>query len=195
MNTANLASRALILLALLVLIVLGWNALPARAAAANHYAILAEAMTPADSSIQYNNYASAYLVTAANSTLNSATAYLAPLNLPDGAVISAVRVYGIDNDLTNNVGAALYRYNQDTVPVWGAKPVAVYSNASGSAGKFTLNLAVNADVAAVDNALYSYAIYLTLPRAASYSVDPPNLAVLRVVVDWGYTSFLPISQR
>lgn len=194
MKIVGLLKKWLVPLLLAVGIVFGLNAQTARAASAQHLAILAESVQPLDSTIQFNNK-SAYLVTSQNSSLSGGAQYIAQVHLPDGAVISGVHLYGIDSDSSQDVGAALYRYNLQDSPVWGAKPVAVYATTTGSAGKFSLALVVNTDVATVDNVNYSYGVYISLPKATVYSADLPTLALLRIVIDWGYVAYLPAALR
>jgi hypothetical protein len=174
-------------------LVLGMNFRFANAASAQHLSILAESIQPLDSTIQFNNSPSAYLVTTTNSTANPNTSYVAQVNLPDGAVISGINVYGLDSD-SLSFGAALYRYNQDLTPVYQA--VTAFTTSVGSAGKVVVHLTpLSNALATVDNLTYSYGIYIDLPKANVLSVSLPNLAILRIVVDWGYPTYLPVLSR
>ncbi len=64
-----------------------------------------------------------------------------------------------------------------------------------SIGKFVLILTVNTDIATMDNTLYSYGVVVFLPKATGINVSVPNLAILRVVVDWSYLAFLSTLQK
>ena len=157
------------------------------------YAILAETMSPLTSDIKYDKV-SAYLVTTGN--LGSQTpAYIGQVNLPNGSTIVGVAAYGIDMDTAvgKEFSYCLFRYSLEVAPVWGAKPVTpcVSSNPiSGSGNKIYLYSPADATLATVDNANYSYGVYLTLPPATA-TTNPPILGVLRFVVYWNYPVYLP----
>jgi len=163
------------------------------AAGASHYSILAETIQPLDSTIGFNN-TSAYLVTTAGSTVNAGTQYVAQVNLPDGAVISDVRVYGIDSDTVKNIGAGMYRYNQDNTPVYSS--VTNFVPSSGNPGKTVLNLPMTSVAAAtIDNLTYSYSVFIDLPRATELNTTTPNLGILRIIIDWSYPTYVPLISR
>jgi hypothetical protein len=142
---------------------------------AAHFSLLAETMRPIDSSIGYDN-TSAYLKTTLNSTL-PATSYIGQLNLPDGSTISGARCYGQDSDPAGEFSFGLYRYGVATPP-YTAVTSYVSSGAAFSGGAVTLTATVVSTYAVVDNATYSYGLFLTLPKAQS-----GQLGVLRCVVD------------
>jgi hypothetical protein len=181
------------LLVAVMVIILGLGVRRAGAASPSHYSILAETMQPLDSSIGYNNV-SAYLVTTANSSVAVQTAYVGQVHLPDGAIISAVRVYGIDSDTSQNFLACMYRYNQDAALVYD--PVTSCFSTTSSPGKTSLNLPLaSTDARTIDNLTYSYSVFIVLPKASVLNVNIPTLGVLRIVIDWSYPSFLPLINK
>ncbi len=182
----------MLLLAVLVALSLAFNTREVNAAGAFHYSILAETFHPTDSTIGYNNYY-AWLTTTSNSTIpGQSSSYVATVNLPDGAVISDIHVFARDLDANNtkDVYACMFRYSQTTNPVFEA--VTTCTSSSGAPGLTTINPPVKSvALGTIDNQAYSYAIYLDLPPATVVTVDPPNLGVLRVVIDWSFSTYLP----
>ncbi len=166
-----------------------------RSAGIQHFSILAESMHPIDSTIQFNN-TSAYLVTTSNSTYSPGEAtYIGQVNLPDGAVISGVHIYGIDRDNSVNFGAGLYRYNQDSAPVFAA--VTTFQNTTAAPNKVVMNqVPISSGLATIDNQNYSYGLFINLPRStAAPNISNPDLAILRIVIDWSYDTYLPVIQH
>ncbi len=155
------------------------------------YAILAETMAPEASDIKYVNV-TGYLVTTGNSLYQ--TGYIGQVNLPNGSTIVGVAAYGIDGDPLNDFNYCLYRYNLYNNPVWGLVTPCIASNSvtPDSSKRVYLYSPADAPLATVDNANYSYGVFLKLPMA-SVAVDPynPTLAVLRFVVYWNYPVYLP----
>jgi hypothetical protein len=142
-----------------------------------HFSLLAETMQPIDSSIVYDN-TMAYLKTVQDSTVSLETSYIGQLDLPDGASIVNVQCFGLDTDSSEEFYFRLYRYNLYDDPVWSPVTDFAFSGVAFSAGKVEVNAPVDPANAVVDNAQYSYGIFLALPAATS-----GQLGVLRCVVD------------
>ena len=166
----------------------GVSARVAMADSVQHFSLLAETMQPIDSSIGYAN-TMAFLKTTQDSTI-SLTSYIGQLDLPDGARIVSVKCFGLDTDPTGEFYFRLYRYDLWSDPVWSPVTDFASSGVSFSGGKVMLEATINSDMAVVDNAAFSYGIYLALPQAQS-----GDLGVLRCVVDTTYAVSLPLVQR
>jgi hypothetical protein len=195
MNTRKVLRIIVVLQAVLLLglvamfgLVPGLGSRGARADSVQHFSLLAETMQPVDSTIEYDSY-DAYLETTQDSSLNT-TAYIGQVTLPDGANIVGVRCFGEDDDPNPDAefSFALFRYslvaNFEAVTEWVS---------SDNQGKQQVQAPVLSDphlIAAVDNAAYSYGIYLTLPEPVA-----GTLRVLRCVVDTSYSVQLPFINR
>ena len=147
------------------------------AASIQRYSLLAETMQPVDSSISYNN-TSAYLTTTTDSTVNGVSQYIGQLNLSDGATIINVIGFGIDTDPNGEFYFRLYRYNLTGDPVWSPVTGFASSGVPFSNGKIDIPALVDPSMAAVDNAQFSYGLFLVLPAASS-----GQLGVLRFLVE------------
>ncbi len=154
-----------------------------------HFSLLAETMQPIDSSIGYDN-TMAFLKTTQNSTVSFPTSYIGQLDLPDRAKIVGVRCFGLDSDPNGEFYFRLYRYSLWSDPVWSPVTGFASSGVAFSGGKVVLEATVDPNAAVVDNAQYSYGIFLVLPKAQS-----GELGVLRCVVDTTYAVSLPLVQR
>jgi hypothetical protein len=145
-------------------------------------------MQPIDSSIGYDN-TSAFLKTTQDSSVSS-TSYIGQLDLPDGARIVSVRCFGLDSDPNSEFYFRLYRYNLWSDPVWSGVTDFSYSGFAFNGGKVMLEAAIDHDMAVINNAEFSYGIFLVLPKAQS-----GDLGVLRCVVDTTLAVSLPVVQR
>jgi hypothetical protein len=164
----------------------------ARVAAADsvrHFSLLAETMQPVDSTIEYDSN-SAFLTTIQDSGLSGPASYIGQLDLPDGARIVGARCFGLDTDPMGEFYFRLYRYNLWTEPVWSGVTDFAHSDVPFSEGKVVVEAAVEPEAAFVDNAEFSYGIFLVLPTSQS-----GELAVLRCMVDTTYPISLPLVQR
>ncbi len=193
MNTRRLIAIVLITPVITVLVtaallgfIPGVIARTATAGSAQHFSLLAEAMQPVDSSIGYDNY-QAFLKTTQESTVSIETTYVGQVNLPDGATIVGVRCFGQDSDPNREFYFRLYRYNLEGDPVWSAVTDFAYSGVAFSGGKLVVEATVDPSTALVDNTLFSYGIYVVLPKATS-----GDLGLLRCVVDASYAVSLPL---
>jgi hypothetical protein len=165
--------------------VLGVGARPAGADGVQHFSLLAETMHPVDSRMGYDS-TSGYLTTTSSSSLPAA--YVGQLNLPDGATIVGVQAFGMDSDFYSEFYFHLFRLSLQTDPVSSPVTNVGHSGVAYSAGKIVVSATVNSSAAVIDNAQYSYGIYLVLPRAvAGYG----PLGVLRFLVDTNYPVALP----
>lgn len=161
----------------------------ARAGSVRHFSLLAETMQPVDSTIGYDN-TDAYLETTQNSTGSGTATYIGQLDLPDGARIVGVRCLGLDSDPATQFQFRLYRYNLSDDPVWSAVTDFGASGVASSVGKVVREATIDPGMALIDNADFSYGIFVMLPEAQS-----GDLGLLRCVVDTSYTVALPFLQR
>jgi hypothetical protein len=166
----------------------GISARSVMADSVQHFSLLAETMQPIDSTIRYDN-TDAWLKTTQNSTVSS-TSYIGQLDLPHGARIVGVRCFGLDSDPNGEFYFRLYRYNLWSDPVWSAVTDFAYSGVAFKGGKVMREATVDAHMATVDNAEFSYGLFLVLPKAQS-----GELGVLRCVVDTTYTVSLPLVRK
>ena len=178
-----------LLFASILAIILILNPPRVGAAGGGHYSIPARAIQPVDSTVGFNSF-SGYLITTSESTESfGMDTFIASVNLPDGATISAVHVYGIDSDPDANFSARMYRY-QATDPV--ATPVTDRASSSGSIGNTVIDLPIPDGAAAmIDNETYSYTVNIYQPEQTTGSLAEPALAILRIVIDWSYSVYLP----
>lgn len=167
----------------------GVSARVAMADSVQHFSLLAETMQPIDSSIGYDN-TMAFLKTTLDSTVSPPTSYIGQLDLPDGARIVNVRCFGLDSDPNDEFYFRLYRYSLWSDPVWSPVTDFAHSGVPFSDGKVMLEAVIDQDMAVINNAEFSYGIFLVLPKAKS-----GELGVLRCVVDTTYAVSLPIVQR
>jgi len=161
----------------------------AAADSVRHFSLLAETMQPIDSSIGYDN-TMAFLKTTQDSTVSPPTSYIGQLDLPDGARIVGVRCFGLDSDPNGEFYFRLYRYNLWSDPVWSPVTNFAFSGVAFSSGKVMLEAAVDPDMAMIDNAEFSYGIFLVLPKA-----QLGELGLLRCMVDTTYAVSLPFVER
>ena len=162
----------------------------ATAASLRHFSLLAETMQPIDSSIGYDN-TMAFLTTTQDSSISPPASYIGQLDLPDGARIVSVLCFGLDTDPSAQFEFQLFRYNLYNDPVWSPVSDWTMSGVPFTGGKFQIESQVDPDAALVDNARYSYGMYLVLPKATSGA-----LGVLRFVVDTTlYSAGIPLVQR
>jgi hypothetical protein len=154
----------------------------ARAGSVRYYSLLAETMQPVTSNIVYDN-TSAFLT-----TISPATAYyIGQLDLPDNSRIVETTCFAVDSDPSREIYYRLYRYNLFENPVWSAVTDFTYSGLPFDGGKIEMGAVIDADMAVVDNARYSYGIFLALPPAAM-----GQLGVLRCIVGTIYLNNLPM---
>ena len=179
----------LVVVALLLGFIPGVSPRVAMADSVRHFSLLAETMHPIDSSIGYDN-TSAFLKTTQDSTISPPTTYIGQLDLPDGARIVSVRCFGLDSDSNSQFNFRLYRYNLWSDPVWSAVTDFAFSGIGFSGGKVMLEANIDHDMAIIDNAEFSYGIFLQLPKALS-----GDLGLLRCVVDTNNVISLPLIQR
>ncbi len=167
----------------------GVSARVAAADSVRHFSLLAETMRPIDSSIGYDN-TMAFLRTIQDSTISPPTSYIGQLDLPDGARIVRVKCFGLDSDPNGEFYFRLYRYSLQSDPVWSPVTDFASSGVAFNGGKVVLEATVDPDRAVIDNAEFSYGIFLVLPKARS-----GDLGVLRCVVDTTYAISLPLVQQ
>jgi hypothetical protein len=179
----------LVAAAALLGVIPGVSAQLAMADAVRHYSLLAETMQPLDSTIGYDN-ASAFLKTTQDSKIYTSTAYIGQLDLPDGARIVRVVCFGLDTDPNQEFTFRVYRYSLRSDPVWSAVTDYAYSGVSFDGGRVTAEATVDPDRAVIDNAEFSYGLYLLLPTAQT-----GDLGVLRCLVDTAHAVSLPRVQR
>jgi hypothetical protein len=163
----------------------GFNTRVAMAGGVRSYSLLAETMQPIDSSIQFDN-TYAFLKTTQNSALGS-TSYIGQLDLPDNARIISVRCFGRDSDPNNEFYFRLYRYNLFMDPVWSGVSDYAYSGMPYAGGNVVVEAPIDPGMAMVNNADFSYGIFLVLPVAST-----GELGVLRCVVDTTYSVQIPL---
>lgn len=164
----------------------------AMADSVQHFSLMARTMQPVDSSIRYDSY-DGYLRTVQESSMNEVTVYVGQVDLPDGANVVGVRAFGLDSDPFFGFCFGLVRYNLAENPVYSQVTDIVCSGEYPQPGKIELEAPVRAGAAVVDNVNYGYNIVVRLPTPYA----PPNqdLAVLRFLVDTGYSAHLPLVQR
>lgn len=176
-----------------LVILLGWvpgvAAVKVQADTNRYTSILAEAMQPIDSSIQYNNVDS-YLTTVQHSTMDAMAEYIGQLNLPDGSRITGVLCEGRDTDPAGQFYYRLYRYSYNSTPVFSGVTDFAYSGYYEAKGNLGVEAEVVPENAIVDNRTYSYGIFLSLPKATS-----GDLKVLRCLVATTTDTFLPLIQN
>lgn len=103
-----------------------------------------------------------------------------------------MRAYGIDTDPAGEYQFQLFRYGLWDVPVFTAVTDLVVSGYAYDGGKLVREATVESTVALIDNANYSYAIYLILQEASNLRYD---LGLLRFVIDTSYSTALPLVMR
>lgn len=169
----------------------GVRAQQAAATGVHHFSLLAETMQPVDSTIGYDNYY-AYLTTTQNSTVWGTGSYIGQLDLPDGAQITAVRCYGQDTDPSHEFQFQVWRYRLwDEPNVFSEVTEYKTSGVAWAGGKVMLTAAVVAGRETVDNAEYSYGLYVLMPAPSAGT----QLGLLRCVVDANYAAYLPAVQK
>ena len=168
----------------------GVSARVALADSERHFSLLAETMSPLDSSVGYDN-TSAFLTTTADSTVVFPTTYVGQLDLPDGATIVSAVCWGLDTDPTDEFSFRIFRYSLWTSPVWEAVTEYAYSGVPFSGGTVELDAEVDPANAVVDNSEFSYGLILKLPKAQVGT----SLGVLRCVVNSTYNLKLPLIQK
>jgi hypothetical protein len=134
-------------------------------------------MRPIDSTIGYNNFL-AFLTTTQESSVNPSTSYIGQVHLPHGEKILSVRCFGEDTDPNKEISFGMYRYELYANPVFQAVSSYSGSGIAFNGGKTDFAATIVSTMATVDNAKYSYGIYLTLPKAQTGS-----LGVLRFVIE------------
>lgn len=146
------------------------------------FSILAETMSPIDSTIGFDSF-DANLETTSDSTIHGTAAYVAQINLPDGAMIEDATCYGFDT-APEAFGLAVYRYrfNGDLEAPFTA--VTPFGLSSGMPGAADITVQVidppppdKPGLAVVNNEDFSYGLFLQLPLATS-----GKLYVVRCVV-------------
>jgi hypothetical protein len=167
----------------------GLRARVAKADSVRRFSLLAETMRPVDSSIGYDS-SDAYLKTTQNSTVSASTTYIGQLDLPDGATVVGVRCLGIDSDPATQFRFRLFRYDLWDDPVWSGVTSFASSGVAFSGGKVMREAAIDPGAAVIDNANFSYGMFVSLPEAQS-----GELGLLRCVVDTSYTLSMPLLKR
>jgi len=156
-----------------------------------HFSLLASTMQPIDSSIGYDTV-NGFLETTSESAINTSTAYIGQLDLPDGATIVDVRCLGQDTSpMGIEFSFRLYRYNLYSSPV--GSPVTERASSGDQPGTIELSAQIYPGMAVIDNDQYSYGIFLELPTP--YARPYQHLWVLRCVVDTSYNVHIPTVQR
>ena len=168
----------------------GVRARVALAESERHFSLLAETMSPLDSSVGYDN-TSAFLTTTADSTVVFPTTYVGHLDLPDGATVVSAVCSGLDTDPSNQFSFRIFRYNLWTSPVWEAVTEYGYSGVPFSGGNVEVDAEVDPANAVVDNGEFSYGLILKLPKAQVGT----SLGVLRCVVNSSYNLKIPLIQK
>jgi hypothetical protein len=147
-----------------------------------YFAVMAEAMSPLDSTIEFDCF-NGYLQTTSASTLHSSSGYIAQINLPDGAEIVSATGYGYDTDSSENMEFSVlrYRFNGDSDEPY--ESITWLEDSSGDSGAFEKTAvaleppAEKPGLCIVNNKDFSYGLYCNIPPASS-----GKLYVVRFVV-------------
>lgn len=165
----------------------------AMAGGPGYYSVQAGTMQPVDYTVQWQlgQYeGNGWLSTIEESPLRLYTGYGAALHLPQGAYITKVVGYAYDDDSSEDLAFCVVRYALGSSPT--RQVVAEWSHTGTDEGTFVAEAnAVSAEVALVDNSVYSYAVELTLPKASSGK----ELRVLMFRVDYSFDSYVPLAMK
>ena len=175
-----------------------WNR-PAQAAPTpvaggpGYYSVQAGTMQPVDYTVQWQlgQYeGDGWISTVQESSLRLYTGYGAPVHLPQGAYITKVVGYAYDDDPSEDLAFCVVRYALGATPT--RRVVAEWTQTGTDEGTFVAQAnAVSAEVALVDNSVYSYAVEVTLPKASSGK----ELRVLMFRVDYSFDSYVPLAMK
>jgi hypothetical protein len=183
----------IVLIIILMLLLLRTSS--AGAGSTFYYSLLAATMSPGDSTIQYDNFSTAFLTTTANSSIpGNVTGYNGQINLPDGSTITGMGCEGKDTDPNNEFQIFMSRFSIDNSPIaWEIISSGASSGISFEGGKTKITGIVATDHGQqiVNNAVWSYNIFVSLPKAN----DGTTLGVLRCWVSSTYPVNLPIVRR
>ena len=119
---------------------------------------------------------------------NTGTGYfVAPIDLPQGAVLNEMTLLGFDDDPANNLTVRFYR-------AFGGRGfielIATLTSATATTD-FELSTATDPARSVVDNAKYGYYFELDLPAAAATK----SIVLSRARIGYGFGTSLPIIQR
>jgi hypothetical protein len=158
-----------------------------------YYSVQAATMQPVDYTIQWQvgRYESdGWISTVQESSLRLYTGYGAALHLPQGAYITQVVGYAYDDDPSEDLAFCVVRYALGATPT--RRVVAEWTQVGTVQGAFVAEAnAVSAEVALVDNSVYSYTVEVTMPKASSGK----ELRVRMFRVDYSFDSYLPLAMR
>jgi len=158
-----------------------------------YYSVQAGTMQPYDYSIQWleGQYDDdGWISTIQESSLKLYTEFGAALHLPQGAYITKVVAYAYDDDPSEDLAFCVVRYALWATPT--RRVVAEWAQTGTDEGTFVAEAnAVSAEVALVDNSVYSYAVELTLPKASSRK----ELRALMFRVDYGFDNYVPLAMK
>jgi hypothetical protein len=158
-----------------------------------YYSVQASTMRPVDYTVQWQvgQYeGSGWISTIQESSLRLYTGYGAALHLPQGAYITKVVAYAYDDDPSEDLAFCVVRYALGASPT--RQVVAEWSQTGTDGGTFVAEAsAVSAEVALVDNSVYSYAVEVTLPKASTGK----ELRVLMFRIDYSFESYAPLAMK
>jgi hypothetical protein len=158
-----------------------------------YYSVQAGTMQPYDYTIQWleGQYDDdGWISTIQESSLKLYTEFGAALHLPQGAYITKVVGYAYDDDPSEDLAFCVVRYALGATPT--RRVVAEWTQTGIDEGTFVAEAnAVSAEVALVDNSVYSYAVEVTLPKASSGK----ELRVLMFRVDYSFDSYVPLAMK
>jgi hypothetical protein len=158
-----------------------------------YYSVQAGTMQPYDYTIQWleGQYDDdGWISTIQESSLKLYTEFGAALHLPQGAYITKVVAYAYDDDPSEDLAFCVVRYALGATPT--RRVVAEWTQTGTDEGTFVAEAnAVSAEVALVDNSVYSYAVEVTLPKASSGK----GLRALMFRVDYSFDSYVPLAMK
>lgn len=112
--------------------------------------------------------------------------YLAPVHLSQGATVKQVVVYYFDNDsgAGKDIEVDLLQCNNISSAIVTIATIA----SSGASASMTFTVTPSISSPLVDNAIYSYAVQVSLPNSSSIGLEA-------VRIDYVYQVSLPIVMR
>jgi hypothetical protein len=139
-------------------------------------AISATDLLPANNTIQFTKTATGLTVPVQAGTVE----FYAPIHLPDGASVTLLTAYVIDNYSSGNVNIEIY------LRVLGGTTLGVSNVSSAGASISVQTLTLNPGNFPIDNDTHSYFLRLTWPGAAG-----TNITIRDLKIDYTVTTPLP----
>ena len=146
--------------------------------------IMGGTFTPTDETIRWNVNAGEL----SNPDTENTGTYIAPVNLPQGAVVKQLVVFY--NDLrTDNLSVDLRR---KTIDQFFQNLASVSSQGTDGYGS-SVNDTINVNFKKIDNLTYSYAVTAYIPKCCGVSY--PDLYLVSVRIDYDYPVYIPTVQK